>query len=102
MSKRVADLLVETLQAAGVKNRYGIVGHTLNRIARANDRAERGAPRRMRRGESEGGQAVAEDRRPLSNHRADQAPLHDQNFLQSEYPISGAALLRGSSLRSSR
>jgi pyruvate dehydrogenase (quinone) len=39
MSKRVADLLVETLQGAGVKNRYGIVGDTLNRIAI--DRSER-------------------------------------------------------------
>ena len=28
MSKRVADLLVETLQAAGVKTCYGIVGDT--------------------------------------------------------------------------
>jgi len=62
--------LVETLQAAGVKNCYGIVGDTLNRIAHANDRGERGAPRRMRRSESEGGQPVAEDRRPLSDHRA--------------------------------
>src|SRR5712672_2424761 len=35
MSKRVADLLVETLQAAGVKRCYGIVGDTLNRIALA-------------------------------------------------------------------
>src|SRR5689334_24335823 len=35
MSKRVADVLVETLQAAGVKNCYGIVGDTLNRIAHA-------------------------------------------------------------------
>src|SRR6201995_4316548 len=35
MSKRVADVLVETLQAAGVKRRYGIVGDTLNRIAHA-------------------------------------------------------------------
>ena len=33
MSKRVADVLVETLQAAGVKTCYGIVGDTLNRIA---------------------------------------------------------------------
>src|SRR6478672_9089760 len=40
MSKRVADLLVETLQAAGVKNCYGIVGDTLNRIAHAIDRSE--------------------------------------------------------------
>jgi pyruvate dehydrogenase (quinone) len=31
----VADVLVETLQAAGVKRCYGIVGDTLNRIAHA-------------------------------------------------------------------
>src|ERR1700724_10063 len=37
MSKLVADLLVETLQAAGVKRCYGIVGDTLNRIAHAID-----------------------------------------------------------------
>jgi pyruvate dehydrogenase (quinone) len=37
MSKRVADLIVETLQAAGVKNCYGIVGDTLNQIAHAID-----------------------------------------------------------------
>src|SRR6201987_4868984 len=35
MSKRVADVLVETLHAAGVKRCYGIVGDTLNRIAHA-------------------------------------------------------------------
>ena len=70
MSKRVADLVVETLQAAGVKNCYGIVGDTLNRLAHAIDRSERGAPRRMTRCESEGGQPVAEDRRPISNHPA--------------------------------
>src|SRR6201985_1315179 len=35
MSKRVADVIVETLQAAGVKRCYGIVGDTLNRIAHA-------------------------------------------------------------------
>jgi pyruvate dehydrogenase (quinone) len=40
MSKRVADVLIETLQAAGVKNCYGIVGDTLNRIAHAIDRSE--------------------------------------------------------------
>jgi len=40
MSKRVADLLVETLQAAGVKTCYGIVGDTLNRIAHAIARSE--------------------------------------------------------------
>jgi pyruvate dehydrogenase (quinone) len=40
MSKRVADVLVETLQAAGVKNCYGIVGDTLNRIAHAIERSE--------------------------------------------------------------
>src|SRR5215813_427486 len=35
MSKRVADLLVETLQTAGVKTCYGIVGDTMNLIAHA-------------------------------------------------------------------
>ena len=40
MSKRVADVLVETLQAAGVKTCYGIVGDTLNRIAHAIERSE--------------------------------------------------------------
>src|SRR3954468_15896179 len=40
MSKRVADVLVETLQAAGVKTCYGVVGDTLNRIADAIDRSE--------------------------------------------------------------
>jgi pyruvate dehydrogenase (quinone) len=40
MSKRVADLLVETLQAAGVKRCYGIVGDTMNRIAHAIARSE--------------------------------------------------------------
>src|SRR5260370_28615474 len=40
MSKRVADVLVETLQGAGVKTCYGIVGDTLNRIAHAIDRSE--------------------------------------------------------------
>jgi pyruvate dehydrogenase (quinone) len=39
MSKRVADLLVETLQAAGVETCYGIVGDTMNRIAHAIDRS---------------------------------------------------------------
>src|SRR5258708_2823392 len=40
VSKRVADVLVETLQAAGVKRCYGIVGDTLNRIASAIHRSE--------------------------------------------------------------
>src|ERR1700741_112094 len=40
MSKRVADVLIETLQAAGVKRCYGIVGDTLNRIAHAIDGSE--------------------------------------------------------------
>src|SRR3977135_3475196 len=35
MSKRVADVLVEALEGAGVKRCYGIVGDTLNRIAHA-------------------------------------------------------------------
>src|SRR3984893_10267426 len=40
MSKRVADLVVDTLQAAGVRSCYGIVGDTLNRIAHAIDRSD--------------------------------------------------------------
>ena len=40
MSKRVADLLIETLQVAGVETCYGIVGDRLNRIAHAIDRSE--------------------------------------------------------------
>jgi pyruvate dehydrogenase (quinone) len=40
MTQRVADLLVETLEAAGVQRCYGIVGDTLNRIAHAIDRSE--------------------------------------------------------------
>jgi pyruvate dehydrogenase (quinone) len=40
MGKRVADVLIETLQAAGVKNCYGIVGDTLNRIAHAIQQSE--------------------------------------------------------------
>src|SRR5580658_321790 len=35
MSKRVADVLLATLHAAGVKRCYGIVGDTLNRITHA-------------------------------------------------------------------
>src|SRR5258707_6687866 len=40
MGKRVADVLIETLQTAGVKRCYGIVGDTLNRIAHAIDGIE--------------------------------------------------------------
>ena len=40
MSKRVSDVLIETLQTAGVKRCYGIVGDTLNRIAHAIDASE--------------------------------------------------------------
>ncbi len=40
MGKRVADVLIETLQAAGVKNCYGIVGDTMNQIAHSIDRSE--------------------------------------------------------------
>ena len=39
MTKRVADVLIETLQAAGVERCYGIVGDTLNQIAHAIDRS---------------------------------------------------------------
>lgn len=40
MTRRVADLIVETLQGAGVKTCYGIVGDTLNRIAHAIDQSD--------------------------------------------------------------
>jgi hypothetical protein len=40
MRKRLADLLIETLQAARVKTCYRVVGDTLNRIAHAIDRSE--------------------------------------------------------------
>src|SRR6266446_6363243 len=40
MEMTVADLLIDTVQAAGVKTCYGIVGDTLNRIAHAIDRSE--------------------------------------------------------------
>src|ERR1700751_6059211 len=33
MSKKVAEIIVETLQSAGVKHCYGVVGDTLNLIA---------------------------------------------------------------------
>jgi pyruvate dehydrogenase (quinone) len=36
VTNRVADLLVETLEAAGVKTCYGMVRDTLNRAAHAN------------------------------------------------------------------
>jgi pyruvate dehydrogenase (quinone) len=39
MTKNVADVLVETLQAAGVKHCYGIVGDTMNQIAHSIDRS---------------------------------------------------------------
>src|SRR6201999_589752 len=37
MTKRVADVLIETLRAAGVERCYGIVGDTLNQLAHAID-----------------------------------------------------------------
>jgi pyruvate dehydrogenase (quinone) len=35
MTKRVAEVIIEVLQSAGVKRCYGIVGDTLNRVAHA-------------------------------------------------------------------
>lgn len=40
MSKKVAEVIVETLQAAGVKNCYGIVGDTMNLTAHYIERSE--------------------------------------------------------------
>ena len=39
MSRKVADVLVDALVAAGVKNCYGIVGDTMNQIAHSIDRS---------------------------------------------------------------
>src|SRR5580698_2411819 len=40
MSKNVAQVIVETLQAAGVKHCYGIVGDTLNMFATSLSRSD--------------------------------------------------------------
>ena len=58
VGKLVADIIVETLQNAGVKHCYGVVGDTLNLIARSLEKSEiewvsvrheeAGAPRRRR------------------------------------------------------
>jgi pyruvate dehydrogenase (quinone) len=40
MSKQVADIIVETLQSAGVRHCYGVVGDTLNLIARSLERSK--------------------------------------------------------------
>jgi pyruvate dehydrogenase (quinone) len=40
MSKKVAQVVVETLQSAGVKNCYGIVGDTLNTFATSLSRSD--------------------------------------------------------------
>src|ERR1700741_272794 len=40
MSKKVAQVIVETLESAGVKNCYGIVGDTLNTFATALSRSD--------------------------------------------------------------
>src|SRR5258706_1808664 len=40
MSKKVAQVIVDTLQSAGVKNCYGIVGDTLNTFATSLSRSD--------------------------------------------------------------
>ncbi|HTC39193.1 MAG TPA: thiamine pyrophosphate-binding protein, partial [Steroidobacteraceae bacterium] len=40
MSKKVAQVVVETLQSAGVKHCYGIVGDTLNQFASSLSRSD--------------------------------------------------------------
>ena len=40
MTKKVAEIVVEVLQAAGVRNCYGIVGDTLNTFAVSLSRSE--------------------------------------------------------------
>jgi thiamine pyrophosphate-dependent acetolactate synthase large subunit-like protein len=43
MGKLVADIIVETLQNAGVKHCYGVVGDTLNLIARSLENSDQPA-----------------------------------------------------------
>jgi hypothetical protein len=93
---------VETLQAAGVRNGYRIAGDTLNRIAHANERGERGAPRRMRRSESEGGQAGGRRSAAIESSRRPSGAAGPE-FLAKRVSNIGPVLLRGSSsLRNSR
>jgi pyruvate dehydrogenase (quinone) len=40
VGKLVADIIVETLQSAGVEHCYGVVGDTLNLIARSLEKSE--------------------------------------------------------------
>src|SRR6201990_3212942 len=40
MGKLVADIIVETLQSAGIKHCYGVVGDTLNLIARSLEKSK--------------------------------------------------------------
>jgi pyruvate dehydrogenase (quinone) len=40
MTKRVAELMIETPQAAGVKTCYGIVGDTMNRMPQVINRGD--------------------------------------------------------------
>jgi thiamine pyrophosphate-dependent acetolactate synthase large subunit-like protein len=40
MGKLVAGIIVETLQSAGVKHCYGVVGDTLNLIAHSLEKSE--------------------------------------------------------------
>jgi hypothetical protein len=40
MAKKVAEIVVEVLQAAGVQNCYGIVGDTFNTFAAALSKSE--------------------------------------------------------------
>src|SRR5258705_12631786 len=40
VGKLVADIIVETLQNAGVKHCYGVVGDTLNPIARSLEKSQ--------------------------------------------------------------
>jgi thiamine pyrophosphate-dependent acetolactate synthase large subunit-like protein len=49
MSKKVADIIVETLQSAGVRHCYGVVGDTLNLIARSLEPRSSGSRCAMRK-----------------------------------------------------
>jgi hypothetical protein len=53
MGKLVADIIVETLQDTGVKHCYGVVGDTLNLIARSLVEASECLTEAQRRGDVE-------------------------------------------------
>jgi thiamine pyrophosphate-dependent acetolactate synthase large subunit-like protein len=91
MSKCVADLLIETLQAAEVERCYGIVGYTLNQIAHAIERSTIQWVH-MRHEEAGAFAAGAEASSPAASPRAQArvAPAVSTSSMGSTKPIATA------------